>query len=257
MIIESIAIAPVKGLGLNHPTSVEVTETGVHGDRRYALVDDRGLMVNGKRQGTLIKVKATTIDDPESLTLEFPDGSTVSGEIELGDSIDAVFFGKIRPARAVLGDYSAALSKLAGESLRLVRLPDGDAIDRPDVGDVSLQSVESLEALGREAGLEGAVDGRRFRMTFTVSGAGEHAEDSWIGKRVRIGSAILAPEGNIGRCVVTTHDPNTGVTDLETLKILARYRGELDTTEPIAFGIHARVVEPGLVSIGDEVTVEA
>ena len=37
-----------------------------------------------------------------------------------------------------------------------------------------------------------------------------------------MGGAALAPEGNIGRCAVTAHDPNTGVTDLETLKILAR-----------------------------------
>ena len=101
-----------------------------------------------------------------------------------------------------------------------------------------------------------AVDGRRFRMTFTVSGADEHAEDAWLGRRVRIGHAVVAPEGNIGRCAITTQDPDTGVPTLDTLKTIARYRGELVTTEPLPFGVHARVLVPGRVSVGDEVALE-
>lgn len=255
MIVDRIAVAPVKGLGLNHPESVEVTATGVRGDRRYAMIDDRGHLVNGKRQGTLVTVTATGSDDPEALALEFPDGSQVGGTVELGEPIDAVYFGVVRPARVVLGDFSAALSAFAGESLRLIRLPDGEALDRVGAGAVSLQSVASLVALAREAGVGTAIDGRRFRMTFTVAGATEHAEDSWIGRRVRIGSAVVVPEGNIGRCAVTTHDPGTGIANLDTLKVIAHYRGDLPTTEPLPFGIHARVVEPGSVSVGDAVVV--
>ena len=100
------------------------------------------------------------------------------------------------------------------------------------------------------------VDGRRFRMTFTVSGADEHAEDAWLGRRVRIGDAVVAPQGNIGRCAITTQDPDTGVPTLDTLKTIARYRGELVTTEPPPFGVHARVLVPGRVSVGDEVALE-
>jgi uncharacterized protein YcbX len=46
MLIESIAVTPVKGLGLNRPASVGLTETGVLGDRRYAMVDARGGVAN-------------------------------------------------------------------------------------------------------------------------------------------------------------------------------------------------------------------
>lgn len=256
MQIERIAIAPVKGLGLNFPEAVEVTETGVVGDRRYAMVDDKGLMANGKRFGTLIQVSASCTDDPETLVLTLPDGTQVGGAVELGETVEATFFGKPRMGQLVLGDYAEALSALAGQSLRLLRFPDGAAIDRPGPGSVSLQSMESLQALGREAGVGEAVDGRRFRMTFTVSGATEHAEDSWIGRRVRVGGAVIEPTGNIGRCVVTTHNPDVGETDLETLKVLAHYRGEIPTTEPIPFGVQARVVSPGRVAVGDDVTVE-
>ena len=93
-------------------------------------------------------------------------------------------------------------------------------------------------------------------MTFTGSGADEHGEDGWLRRRVRIGGAVVAPEGNIGRCAITTQDPDTGVPTLDPLKTLARDRGELVTTEPLPFGVHARVVVPGRVAVGDEVVVE-
>jgi uncharacterized protein len=185
-----------------------------------------------------------------------PDGTRVGGAVELGDPVDAVFYGEVRRGRLVRGELAAVLSDLAGEPLRLLRFPEGEAVDRSGDGAVSIQSTGSLSALGREAGVDEPVDGRRFRMTFTLSGAGEHDEDSWIGRRVHVGGVVVVPEGNVGRCAITTQDPDTGVPTLDTLKTLARYRGELVTTEPLPFGVHARVVVPGRVRVGDPVVVE-
>jgi uncharacterized protein YcbX len=53
--------------------------------------------------------------------------------------------------------------------------------------------------------------------------------------------------------VVTTQDPDTGCTDLDTLKGLAGYRSDVGSTEPLPLGIHAAVAEPGLVRVGDPV----
>lgn len=256
MRIQQIAVAPVKGLGLNHPDAVELAPTGVPEDRRYALIDARGGLANGKRFGQLVAVRAWCSLDPESLWLTLPDGTCLGGEVVTGEPVDARFYGRPRSARIVLGDYSAALSDLAGEALRLVRLPDGAAIDRVGSGAVSLLTSAALTELGRAAGAAGAVDARRFRMTFTVSGAPAHAEDAWIGRRVRIGTAIVVPEGHIGRCAVTMQDPDTGIADLDTLKAIAEYRNHLETTEKLPFGVHARVVEPGRAGVGDEVVVE-
>jgi uncharacterized protein YcbX len=63
-------------------------------------------------------------------------------------------------------------------------------------------------------------------------------------------------EGNVGRCLITSRDPDTGVVDLPTLDILREYRGDLDTTEPLPFGIYGSVVEPGAIRVGDSVTVD-
>jgi uncharacterized protein YcbX len=70
---------------------------------------------------------------------------------------------------------------------------------------------------------------------------------------VRIGEAVVIPQGHVGRCVITTQNPDTGQTDLDTLKGLASYRSSVDSTEPLPFGIHAAVAEPGRVRVGDAV----
>ncbi len=59
------------------------------------------------------------------------------------------------------------------------------------------------------------------------------------------------PQGNVGRCAVTTQNPSSGMPDLDTLKALARYRGELETTEPLPFGVMPRSPSPGASGVGD------
>ena len=254
--VSTLSIAPVKGLGLSHPDEVQVMSYGVVGDRRYAMVDQRGRLANGKDLGPMVRVATSWSDDPESLVLHLPGGAAVGGPVTLGEHVEAVFYGSPRTGRLVLGPYADALSELAGEPLRLLRMPDGTGIDRPDEGAVSLQSTAALAAMARAADLDVPVDGRRFRMTFTLDGVEAHAEDGWVGRRVRVGGAVVVPEGNIGRCRVTTYDPDTGVKSFDTLKLIASTRGHLPSTEPLPFGVHARVVAPGLVRVGDAVLLE-
>jgi hypothetical protein len=97
------------------------------------------------------------------------------------------------------------------------------------------------------------VDDRRFRMTIEVEGVDAHAEDSWIGERVRIGAALVRFRGNIGRCMVTTRNPDTGAVDLQTLHALADYRRHVDSSEPLPFGIYGEVLAGGTVRVGDPV----
>ncbi len=61
--------------------------------------------------------------------------------------------------------------------------------------------------------------------------------------------------GHVGRCLITSRDPETGVVDLPTLDLLGSYRGDLDTTEPLPFGIYGEVVREGAVRVGDEVAL--
>src|SRR5262249_12073198 len=120
----------------------------------------------------------------------------------------------------------------------------------PQGGTVSVVSRASLERLREEIGAEDAIDGRRFRMLFDIDGVGPHEEDRWVGSEVRIGEATVIFNGDIGRCVVTSRDPESGVIDLPTLVTLMAYRPE-DRTEPLPFGIYGAILTPGLVRVGD------
>jgi uncharacterized protein YcbX len=152
----------------------------------------------------------------------------------------------------VLGPWSEALSEYVSSPLWLVESVDGGAVDRRGEGAASLISRASLARLA-EAGGESDVDTRRFRMLIEIDGVAAHAEDEWVGRSVRVGDALIEFGGHVGRCLITSRHPETGVVDLPTLDILRDYRGELQTTEPLPFGIYGPVLEPGAIKVGDEV----
>jgi uncharacterized protein YcbX len=92
-------------------------------------------------------------------------------------------------------------------------------------------------------------------MLIEIDGVQPHAEDGWVGHRVRIGEALVRFSGHVGRCLITSRHPETGKIDLPTLDILRDYRGGLETTEPLPFGVYGEVLEPGAVSAGDAVAL--
>jgi uncharacterized protein len=90
-------------------------------------------------------------------------------------------------------------------------------------------------------------------MTIGIDGIDAHAEDGWLGSHVRVGRAVVLLRGNVGRCAVTTLDPDRGVRDLETLDAIADYRAEVPTSERLPFGVWGEVVEPGRIEVGDAI----
>jgi uncharacterized protein YcbX len=246
-----IALAPVKALALQLVDETELTDAGLRGDRRFFLVDENHRLVNSKRMGVLQQVRPEYDDANGTLALRMPGGSTVASEVRLDDEVDTHFWGETLRARRVVGPWSDALSDLAGRHLQLVA-PEQPAVDRGRGGAATLVSTAALAELAGVLGV-GEVDGRRFRMHFGIDGVDAHAEDGWIGKRVRIGEAVVVPRGNVGRCAVTTQNPETGSPDLDTLKALAAYRRHVETTEPLPFGVYAAVAETGRIRVGDPV----
>lgn len=229
-----------------------LTASGVADNRRFFLVDERGRLVNGKHVGELTTIAARYDHERGVLTLTFPDGGGVEGTIRRGEPFRAHFFSRTLPARPVLGPWSDALSEWFGRTLRLVEGVERGGVDRGRRGAVSLISRASLDGLARVAG-EPEIDGRRFRMLVEIDGVDAHEEDAWVGARVRIGAAHVRFTGHVGRCSITTRDPETGLVDLPTLDLLRSYRGDLDTTEPLAFGVYGEVLEGGRVAVGDAV----
>jgi uncharacterized protein YcbX len=246
-----ISRTPVKAFALEHLEEAELGEGGVEGDRRFYLVGEAGRLISNKDFPAFQLIRASYDPGRDTLTLTLTDGSVVTGTVERGDEVQTRFHKRPRAARLVLGPWSGALSELAGEPLRLVE-PSTSGVDRGRNGAASLLATASLGALGEALGVD-EVDGRRFRMNFGVDGLEPHEEDGWIGRRVQVGEAVVIPQGHVGRCVITTQNPDTAISDLDTLKGLAAYRRDLETTEPLPFGVHAAVAAPGRVRVGDPV----
>jgi uncharacterized protein len=251
--VSGLALTPVKGTRVQAVQEIDLRADGARGDRAFYIIDAQGRMQNGKRIGELQTIVADYDMDAGHLRLAFPDGTGAEGVLEHGEVIDTRFFSRTVPARPLLGPWSEALSAYLQRDLRIVA-PQVPALDRGPEAAASVISRASLRRLAEEAQTD-VVDGRRFRMLIEVDGIGAHEEDSWMGRGVRVGDAVLSVAGNVGRCVVTTRDPESGDVTLPTLKLLASYRREVETTEPLPFGIYATVIEPGAVCVGDAVSV--
>jgi uncharacterized protein YcbX len=253
-----ISIAPVKALSLVHLDEAWIGPTGVPHDRRFCFIDESDRQIGDKRLGILVRIKPEYDPATERLAFRMPDGNVVDGQVELGQPIDALFSTGPRKADIVAGPWSDAVSAWTAKPLRLVRLREAaGGLDRRTIGgSTTMVSVAALDALAAAAGGAGRVDGRRFRMTFGIDGIEAHAEDGWLGRPVSIGDAIVVPGGRVGRCAVTTQDPDTGVPDLDTLRTIAQYRADVDQDAPIPFGVWAQVEQPGLVRVGDAVAVD-
>jgi uncharacterized protein YcbX len=244
-----INVTPVKGTALHHLASATLVPTGIEGNRRFHLADDRGRLFSGLGYGPLVRVICDV--DGEALTCRFPDGTVErAATTDLGDLEATDFDGRAVPGRAVEGGVSKVFSDYVGASVRLFRTDrEGDG---PDEMPLTVMSFASVAELGRNGGYNGGLDPLRFRINLELDDAAPFEEDTWDGQRVRIGSSVVRIAGQIPRCAVTTQDPSTGVRDWNTLKQIAAFR-PLMPTRQVPFGMYATIEEPGPVSVGDPV----
>ncbi|MFN2590737.1 MAG: MOSC domain-containing protein [Actinomycetota bacterium] len=249
--VSRLSIAPVKSTRLHHPERVRLESFGVLENRRFYIADPIGRLWNNKRFGPLQRIRAEWDPATERLALHFPDDRTVEGDgASVERPVQTDFWGRTGTGRVVAGPFSEALSEYVGRPVILVRA------DAPgmasDSAPVSVYSTASAEEVDRRAGRDDPHDRRRWRMLVEVDGCAPHEEDRWIGCRVRLGDAVIRVRKPVGRCVITTQDPETGVPDFDTLRTIQSYRG-LRGGRSIDFGVYAEVESPGSVAVGDPV----
>ncbi len=248
--IARISVAPVKNTRLSHPDHVTLGPHGVLENRRFFLVDEHGARLRTSQTAWPNVISARYDAAAELLALAFPDGTEVEGDARAnGEQLVCRSAGEEIAARVVEGPWTEPLSRLGGRPVRLVR-PDepGASLTEP----VTLVSDGSLARLAQQAGLE-RIDGRRFRMLFELAGCEPHEEDAWEGRRLEVGEVLLEVGAPVVRCAATTRDPDSGVRDLDTLRLIKSYRGQREPDGAILFGVYARVLRPGTVRVGDAV----
>jgi len=244
-------VTPVKSTALHNPERIMLESHGAVGNREFFFVDGGGRRFGGSRKAPLMQIRAEHDSSEDRLTLRLPDGIVISGRAAAGgEALTVNFYGRAVPAHVVEGDWEESLSRYAGHTVRLARVDrPGDATDeRP----VTLVSLASVEELSRQGGRDRPVDAGRFRMLVEMDGCEPHEEDTWSGRQVRIGEAVVAVGDPVPRCVITTLDPQTGVRDFPTLSVIRAYRGVAGDNE-LQFGVYGDVVRPGSIMVGDPV----
>lgn len=255
MHVTRLSITPIKGLGLHHPSEIDVRRTGVVGDRRFYLVDERDGMVSIAKTGGLVGLWAEYDDAAHRLVVRDAEGVVADGDVVPGTAHVADFFAFRKvPGRLVPGPWDEVLSDAAGRSLRLVMADEPDGAH--DVEPLTLLGDASTRRLSEQAGVAD-VDARRFRMLIEFDGADPHEEDGWQGRQIGIGGVVAEVGGPVQRCAGTTRNADSGEVDLRTLQLIGDYRGRQESIFGLGFnfGVYARVVTEGRIRVGDSLTL--
>ncbi|MEI7056944.1 MOSC N-terminal beta barrel domain-containing protein [Nocardioides sp. CCNWLW239] len=239
--------APIKGTRHLAYERVELDARGAVGDRGLALVSvdpeepARGRVLRTVQNPSLVAVRAELAGD--RLDVELPDGETASAEpVSTGERITCDYWGREVELELVEGPHSDLFSRWLGRPVRLARAGRGDVVF---AGSVSVVTTGSLRDLAARSGVE-VLDAARFRPTLVVDTDEPYAEDTWLGREVRVGRATLRIGAPIPRCAVIDLHPETGERDVRLLKGLAAHRPLNRAGEP-AFGVFAEVVRQGIV----------
>ena len=251
MRVTSIWRHPVKSMQGEQLASARIDETGLDGDRGWAVMDNAtGVALTGRREPRLLMAQATLGSDGEP-DLTLPDGTACGRAGPDTDAILSRWLGRdVSLARAeyLPPTKAEAFADATDDSSEVFSwaMPAGRFVD---LFPILIVSTASLRA-GARSHPAGSWDVRRFRPNIVVEAPGDDwLEDGWVGAKVSIGDeAVLAPARRASRCTMVTR-PQPGIErDLDIFRTLAAAHGA-------DCGVWAEVFTAGTVEIGDSVFV--
>jgi len=288
--VSGLSRFPVKSMQGERLEAAELTESGVVGDRAYALVEtETGKVASAKnpRFGTrLLGCRAAFIEAPTSgdesppVRIALPDGTVVTSDAHDADAILSGYF-----------EREVTLQRAAPETFTIDQYhPDEEDYDpeghRDEVVEVSLGaaffnlrglpsavsegsffdlfplSVLTTSTLDRLAELEpdSSWDVRRFRMNVIVETAADgFVENDWVGHKLAIGDDVTI---NVAlpdpRCVMPSLAQQDLKRDPSVLKALARHN-RIDVAGALfpCAGVYAVAEGAGAISKGDPVSLRS
>lgn len=223
--VESLWRYPVKSLIGESLDSFDLDRRGVSGDRLYAVSNSNGKFGSGKdtrrfrRIDGLFSMSAETTENGISITL--PDGSVMPGN---APSINNI------------------LSQTLGQDVTLTK--EGE-VSHFDDGAIHILTTASLSLLHEKLPHSG-VEPRRFRPNMVI--ASRFHDQELLGKVINIGSVSLEVTHRTERCRMITIDQPGLKSRPEILKAVSQDFG-------LDFGVYAKVLSVGSVSVGDSVDV--
>jgi uncharacterized protein len=259
---------PVKSMLGEELNEAEVTERGLLGDRRFAVIDAATGKVAGaknpRKWGNFLDFRAAYVQPPQpglelpEVRLTLPDGTAVtSGEPALPQILSRALGRQVAFAAAQPEGESGDTAEefwpdVEGLDLRDTvtdfDLPAGTFFDCALVHLLTTATIDRLRTLYPE----GRFEARRFRPNIVVAtGPDEQgfAEDDWIGREVAIGDRVLLRvTGACARCVMTTLPQDDLPKDSGILRTAAQHN-------QVNVGVYADVIAGGAIRRRDPVTL--
>ncbi|MBF0266587.1 MAG: MOSC domain-containing protein [Gammaproteobacteria bacterium] len=239
--ISQLWIYPIKSMKGISLKSSDIDCKGLKYDRQWMLVDENNQFLSQRRysQMALFSVKLyesgllVSYPDMDDLIIPFIDEKAINNnfiKVQVWDDLcDSIHINQL---------YDKWFSKALGISCKLVFLPDSSSrvVDSnytskkettrfSDGFPLLLLSEESLSDLNHRLIKNNAheISTQHFRPNIVIKGCKPYAEDNWTEFTVgKIKFHVVKP---CTRCVITTIDPETGLTSgKEPLKTLNSYR---------------------------------
>ena len=246
--------------------ATEVHESGLLGDRAYALVDGADGKVasakNPRKWPDMFSFRAAFTEAPRvgltapPVRITLPDGTIVSSEDLSVNQILSRALTREVALRTVSGLATATAEEY---------WPDLEGLDHRDTvtdfglpartffdcATVHLLTTGTLDRL-RELYPSGRFEVRRFRPNIIVESSSSKGfvENAWVGQVLAIGDAVrLKITGPCARCVMTTLSQGDLPRDLGILRSAAQHNGA-------NVGVYASVLQGGMVRRGAPVRLE-
>jgi uncharacterized protein YcbX len=195
-----IDVFPIKSLDAVSLTQARVLPSGcLENDRRYAIFDADGKVVNGKRTPLVHRLHASYSADFEIAT--FADRQSGAAET----------FSLSEDRREI----DAFLSQHFGLDVALREDATAGFPDDTDASGPTFVSAETLAEVAAWFGIELDSSRQRFRANLTLEGGAPFWEDQLFGPpgdpvTFRVGELLFFGTNPCARCVVPSRDPNSG-----------------------------------------------
>jgi len=245
-VLVRIRIFPIKGLDPVEVSSAKIVPSGsLEHDREFALHDEEGNVVSGKREKKIHRIRSEVDFETQVFRFRY-EGKVYEFTFEETKAVEDFF------------------SEVLGYRVFLRRSQGGFPDDRKAHGP-TLVSTVTIREIAKWFGLEEENVRRRFRANLEIDGAPAFWEDLLVGedypKKFHVGEVLLNGEGISKRCPVPTRDPFTGKElkgfvrkfvekRMETLPEWSPKSRFEDTFYRLC--INTNVLEGGVLKVGDE-----
>jgi uncharacterized protein YcbX len=269
-VVVSLWRYPVKSMMGEELNAAQVTESGLLGDRAYALIDESDGKVatakNPRKWPQLFDFRAALAEAPANraglapVRISLPDGTIVSSD--QSDASEILSRALVRRVKLASVDRQEVPRDATSEEYWL----DMEGFDHRDTVtefglpehtffDCAVVHVLTTDTLDRFRKLypEGRWETRRFRPNIVVnvgSTADDFVEIAWIDHVLEIGDEVrLKVTGPCSRCVMTTLSQGDLPNDAGILRTAAKHNNA-------EIGVYASVLRGGKVRRGDPVTLQ-